>query len=192
HVQGEPHLWSHRPAVFIVNHQSSLVDLVITTTVLRAGFTAVVKREVADIPVFGPLLAMADFAFIDRADASQARDVLADAKAKLGRGVSVVISPEGTRSYTPEVGAFKKGAFHLAQQAGVPIVPIVIRNAGELMWRDARLARPGRVDVVVHPPIPTSGWTKADLDRAVVDVRDLYRKTLASWPSGSSTVKGVQ
>ncbi|RHW28499.1 HAD-IB family hydrolase [Nocardioides immobilis] len=191
-VTGERHLWSHRPAVFLVNHQSSLIDVLVTTTILRGGFTAVVKREVADIPVIGQLLTMADFAFIDRSDGSQALDVFETAKERLADGVSIAIAPEGTRSFSPEVGAFKKGAFHLAMQAGVPIVPIVIRNAGELMWRDARTARPGIVDVVVHPPILTVGWAKADLDRAVDDVHRLYKDTLEEWPAGRSpAVEGI-
>lgn len=190
-VTGEQHLWSHRPAVFLVNHQSSLIDVLVTTTILRGGFTAVVKREVADIPVIGPLLTLADFAFIDRSDGDQARDVFETAKQRLAAGTSIAIAPEGTRSFSPRIGAFKKGAFHLAMQAQVPIVPIVIRNAGELMWRDARTARPGTVEVVVHPPIPTLGWTKADLDDAVVEVHRLYRETLEEWPTASEPHEGV-
>jgi putative phosphoserine phosphatase/1-acylglycerol-3-phosphate O-acyltransferase len=181
-VDGEEHLWSHRPAVFLINHQSSLIDLLVTTTVLRGGFTAVAKREAAGIPVIGNLLKLADFAFVDRSDGDQARNAFAEAGERLLAGTSVVVAPEGTRSYSPQVGQFKKGAFHLAMQAGVPIVPIVIRNAGELMWRNARTARPGTVDVLVHEPIDTAGWTKADLDRTVVDVRRFYVDTLEQWP----------
>ena len=107
----------------------------------------------------------------------------AGAKERLAAGTSIAIAPEGTRSFTPQIGEFKKGAFHLAMQAGVPIVPIVIRNAGELMWRDARTARPGTVEVVVHPPIETTGWTKPDLDAAVNDVQRLYQETLEQWPA---------
>jgi putative phosphoserine phosphatase/1-acylglycerol-3-phosphate O-acyltransferase len=190
-IDGEANLWAHRPAVFLINHQSSLIDLVVTTTALRGGFTAVAKREAADIPVFGQLLKMADFAFVDRADSEQARDALAEAKERLASGVSVVIAPEGTRSFSPQIGRFRKGAFHLAMQAGVPIVPIVIRNAGELMWRNARTARPGRVDVIVRPPIQTAGWKKKDLDKAVVEVRAMYQETLENWPTGGAAVQAV-
>jgi len=94
-----------------------------------------------------------------------------------------VISPEGTRSVTPAVGPFKKGGFHLAMQAGVPIVPIVIRNAGEIMWRDAKIAQSGTIDVIVHPPIPTGGWRREDLDAAVARVQQLYVDTLEDWPA---------
>jgi len=98
-----------------------------------------------------------------------------------------VISPEGTRSVTPTVGPFKKGGFHLAMQAGVPIVPIVIRNAGEIMWRDAKIAQSGTIDVIVHPPIPTDGWTREDLDAAVANVQQLYVDTLEDWPTARQT-----
>jgi putative phosphoserine phosphatase/1-acylglycerol-3-phosphate O-acyltransferase len=125
---------------------------------------------------------MADFAFIDRTDSGQAQEALAQALERLEDGVSNVISPEGTRSLTPRVGTFKKGGFHLAMQAGVPIVPIVIRNAGELMWRNARTARPGTVQVRVHEPIPTTDWTKNDLDAAVEQVHRLFVETLERWP----------
>jgi putative phosphoserine phosphatase/1-acylglycerol-3-phosphate O-acyltransferase len=179
---GERHLWSHRPAVFFINHQSSLIDLLVTSTVLRGGFTAVAKAEAAHVPVIGQLLTMADFAFIDRSSSTQARDALQQARDRLRAGTSIVISPEGTRSLTPRVGKLKKGGFHLAMQAGVPIVPIVIRNAGELMWRNAKTARTGTVEVVVHEPIPTTGWTKEDLDRTVEHVQKLYEDTMEEWP----------
>jgi putative phosphoserine phosphatase/1-acylglycerol-3-phosphate O-acyltransferase len=189
-VDGERYLWSHRPAVFLINHQSSLLDLLVTTTVLRGGFTAVAKREAAAIPVIGTLLRLADFAFVDRADSAQARDALADAREHLRAGISVVVAPEGTRSSSPQVGPFKKGAFHLASQAGVPIVPIVIRNAGELMSRSARTARSGTIDVLVGEPVETTAWTKADLDRAVLDVRRLYVDALERWPEQGLAGRG--
>lgn len=181
-VSGAPHLWTHRPAVFMINHQSALIDLLVTTTALRGGFTGVAKQEAARMPVFGQLLSLADFAFLDRSDGAKARAALDQAAEKLARGTSIVISPEGTRSLTPSVGTFKKGGFHLAMQAGVPIVPVVIRNAGELMWRNAKTARSGTVEVLVHEPIPTTGWTKPDLDAAVVRVHQLFLDTLEDWP----------
>jgi putative phosphoserine phosphatase/1-acylglycerol-3-phosphate O-acyltransferase len=190
-VTGAPHLWSHRPAVFMINHQSALIDLIVTTSLLQGGFTGVAKKEAASVPVIGQLLTLADFAFLDRADGAQARMVLDQAAERLARGTSIVISPEGTRSLTPSIGLFKKGGFHLAMQAGVPIVPIVIRNAGELMWRAAKTARPGTVEVLVHEPIPTMGWTKRDLDAAVERVHRLYLDTLEDWPAAAGGATGT-
>lgn len=189
-IAGEANLWKHRPAVFIINHQSSLVDLLVTTTVMRGGFTAVAKAEAAAIPVIGRLLTMADFAFIERGNTTQSRAALKQALERLQAGTSIVISPEGTRSLTPRVGPFKKGAFHLAKQAGVPIVPIVIRNSGELMWRNAKTIHPGTVQLVVHEPISTTGWSKTDLDEAVIRVHELYVDTLDDWPPAARDEKG--
>ncbi|MDT5002314.1 MAG: putative phosphoserine phosphatase / 1-acylglycerol-3-phosphate O-acyltransferase, partial [Mycobacterium sp.] len=75
-----------------------------------------------------------------------------------------------------------KGGFHLARDAGVPIVPIVIRNAGEIMWRNAKVSQEGTLEVVVHEPLPTANWTKADLDGWVPRMRELYVDTLDDWP----------
>jgi putative phosphoserine phosphatase / 1-acylglycerol-3-phosphate O-acyltransferase len=180
-VTGEEHVWSHRPAVFVINHQSALVDLVVTARLLRTGFTAVAKREVRDTPLIGWLMAQADVAFVER-DGTGGRAALHGAVERLRAGPSVIMAPEGTRSRTPSVGPFKKGAFHLAAEAGVPIIPVVIRNAGELMWRDASLAHSGTVQVHVLPPIPTEGWGPADIDAAVEDVHARYVDTLEDWP----------
>ena len=140
-VHGAEHL-ATRPAVFLFNHQSQL-DVLILAKLLHGGFTGVAKKELARDPGFGLVFRLADVAFVDRHDTAQARKALEPAVQQLRDGISLVIAPEGTRSATPALGPFKKGAFHVAMQAGVPIVPIVIRNAGELMWRDATTHPPG-------------------------------------------------
>jgi len=186
-LQGEEHLYSQRPAVFVLNHQSSLLDALVVFKLLRGNFTGVAKKEAADIPVFGQFFKLAQFAFVDRGNTAQAKRALAPAVERLRAGVSLVIAPEGTRSYTPALGPFKKGAFHMAMQARVPIVPIVIRNAGELMSRDAKTLRPGTIQVLVHPPIPTADWTATDLDHRVRQVRQLFLDTLEHWPASSAS-----
>jgi 1-acyl-sn-glycerol-3-phosphate acyltransferase len=183
-VQGAEHLWSHRPAVYMINHQSP-IDPLVVGKILHGEFTGVVKKEVARIPVAGQFLRFANFAFIDRGNTAQAKAVLQPAVDRLRDGISLAIAPEGTRSHTPRLGPFKKGAFHVAMQAGVPIVPIVIRNAGELMSRDAKTMRSGTIDVAVHPPIGVDGWTVDGLDQRVAEVRKVFLDTLESWPSGA-------
>jgi HAD superfamily hydrolase (TIGR01490 family) len=181
-VRGEQHLWDQRPAVFLFNHQSQL-DMAILCKLMREGVTAVAKKELASHPVFGLAFRIAGVAFVDRAAPGRGREALEPVVQRLRDGISVVVAPEGTRSVTPALGEFKKGAFHMAMQAGVPIVPIVIRNAGELMWRDAMTIRSGRVDIVVHPPIDVSAWTTQELTKRVAEVRQLYLDTLNSWPA---------
>ena len=178
-VQGAEHL-SARPAVFLFNHQSQL-DVLVLSKLLRGGFTAVAKKGLENTPGFGLVFRLADVAFVDRGDPAQARQALEPAVQRLRDGISLVIAPEGTRSATPTLGPFKKGAFHVAMQAGVPIVPVVIRNAGELMWRGATTIQSGTVQVRVLPPIPTDGWTVEELDERVAEVRGQYLETLANW-----------
>ena len=180
-VIGEQHT-TRRPAVFFINHQSTLIDALVASNVVQRGFTVVAKAEVKQIPVLGQLLTLADVAFVDRSNTSKAVSALQPAVDKLRKGVSIIMSPEGTRSLSPRIGAFKKGGFHLARDAGVPIVPIVIRNAGEIMWRNAKVAQEGTIEVVVHEPVATANWTKADLDEWVPRMRQLYVDTLDEWP----------
>src|SRR6516164_3256231 len=180
-VTGGEHL-ATRPAVFLFNHQSQL-DVLILAKLLHGGFTGVAKKELANAPGFGLIFRLADVAFVDRHDHDQAVRALGPAVQKLRDGISLVIAPEGTRSPTPALGPFKKGAFHVAMQAGVPIVPIVIRNSGELMWRGATTIHAGTVQVTVLPPIATDGWDVASLDERVHEVRGQYLATLANWPA---------
>ena len=181
-LSGAEHLTSSRPCLFVFNHQSKL-DPFLVTKLVRGDFTGVAKKEARDVPGFGQLFQFADVAFVDRGNTSQARSVLEGPVAKVrDEGISLLIAPEGTRSATPRLGRFKKGAFHIAMQARVPMVPIVIRNANEVMWRGSQAIRQGTVEVVVLPPVDTSGWRPDTINDHVAQVRGLFVETLAHWP----------
>jgi putative phosphoserine phosphatase/1-acylglycerol-3-phosphate O-acyltransferase len=178
-TSGSEYLWSARPCVFLMNHQSKL-DPIIIMRLLRGGFTGVAKKEAANVPLFGQFFRLAGVVFVDRGNTRQAKAALAPAVTKLREeGVSLVIAPEGTRSATPRLGRFKKGAFHIAMQAGVPVVPIVIRNAGEVMWRGSQTLHGGTVEVQVLPPVDTRDWSPETIDEHVAYVRGLYLEALA-------------
>jgi putative phosphoserine phosphatase/1-acylglycerol-3-phosphate O-acyltransferase len=180
-VTGEDHLWSRRPAIFIFNHQSAL-DVLVMANLLRRDLTGVVKREAAHDPRFVVLGALGQVAYVDRRNHDQAVTALDSVVARLREGVSIAIAPQGTRSPTLEVGRFKKGAFRMAMQAGVPLVPVVLRNTGELMGKGSWLVHPGTVDVTVLESIDVSGWSPEDLDVRIDGVRRLFVDTLACWP----------
>jgi putative phosphoserine phosphatase/1-acylglycerol-3-phosphate O-acyltransferase len=165
-VKGEEHLWSHRPAVFTFNHQSSL-DALVVGSLVRRDLTAVAKKEAARDPRFAPIGLLADVAYIDRKNSTKARSALTPVVEKIQSGMSLAIAPEGTRTPTP----------HIAMQAGVPIVPIVLRNTGSLMWRGSSVVRQGTVEVVVLPPVATDGWHAEDIDRHVDEIRESYVNT---------------
>jgi putative phosphoserine phosphatase/1-acylglycerol-3-phosphate O-acyltransferase len=179
-VMGDEHLWSDRPAVFIFNHQSS-IDVAVIGALVRRDLTGVAKVEAARDPRFAPIGYVTDVVYVDRSNSTQARAALEPAVERLKGGTSIAIAPEGTRSPTPRLGRFKKGAFHLAMQAQVPIVPIVIRNAGDVMWRGSFVIRPGTIDVEVLKPISTRAWKASELDERVAGVRELFAETIEAW-----------
>jgi len=182
-VTGEEHLWSHRPAIFLFNHQSQL-DVVILGALMRKDFTGVAKKELAKDPTFAAIGWLTDIAYVDRGNLEKAKESMAGAVEALRAGKSLVVSPEGTRSPTPKLLPFKKGPFHMALQAGVPVVPIVIRNAGELMESHSLLITPGVAQVAVLPPISTARWTTKNLNTKIAAVRQTYLDTLDDWPTG--------
>lgn len=177
HVEGEEHLWSQRPAVFIFNHQSGL-DSILMAQLTKRDVVGIAKKELETTPIVGPLMKAAGVVFIERGDREKAIEGMKPAIDALREGLSVVIAPEGTRSATRRPGRFKKGAFHLAMAAGVPIVPVVFKNVLDALPRKGLVIRPATVDVVVHPPIPTTGWKRDDLDRHIAEIEQLYRDTL--------------
>lgn len=180
-ITGEENLWTQRPAVFMFNHQSGL-DMLVIGSLVRRDAAGVAKKEASRDPRFAPIGLVVDVAYVDRSNSSQARAAMEPAVEKLRGGTSLVIAPEGTRSPTPKLGRFKKGGFHMAMQAGVPVVPVVIRNSGDRMWRDSFFLHPGEVEVAVLPPVPTAGWDPDEIDGHVAEVRDMFARTLEDWP----------
>lgn len=177
-ISGEHHIWSHRPAVFIFNHQSN-VDMVIVARLMRRDISGVGKREIRDMPVVGRVMEAAGVVLIDRRDTASAVESLKSLVDTMRiEGKSVCMSPEGTRAVTPRLNDFKKGAFHLAIQAGVPIVPIVIHNSNDVQPKGDFIFHPGTVDVEVLPPIDTSQWSADAIDTHVEDVRNMYLQAL--------------
>ena len=176
-VRGAEHLRAPRPAVYVLNHQSG-IDPILICALLRGGFSAVAKKEIRRNPLLGPAFAFAGVAFVDRADLAQALRALAPAVDALRGGLSLAVAPEGTRSPGAAVGEFKKGAFRIAMAAGVPIVPICIHNAGDVLPRGGWLMRAARVRVTVLPPISTQTWKLERLDEEIAAVRRRYVECL--------------
>ncbi|MDG4667808.1 HAD-IB family hydrolase/lysophospholipid acyltransferase family protein [Mycobacterium sp. 236(2023)] len=180
-VLGRDNLTAQRPAVFIFNHRNQ-ADPLIAGRLVNDNFTSVGKKELENDPIVGTMGKIMDAAFIDRDDPKKAVEGLRKVEELARKGLSILIAPEGTRLDTTEVGEFKKGPFRIAMSAGIPIVPIVIRNAEVIAARDSSTFNPGTVDVVVYPPIPVDDWTHDNLPERIEEVRQLYLDTLKDWP----------
>ena len=177
-VRGREHLWERRPAIFMFNHQSN-ADMLIMASLIRRDIVGVGKRELKNLPLIGPLMGAAGVVFIDRSDRQAAIETMKPlVQAMQEEKKSLVIAPEGTRAPTRKLGAFKKGGFHVAIQSGVPIVPVVIHNSGDISPKGDKLFRSGTVHIDVLPAIETADWSVANIDEQVAAVRNAFLRTL--------------
>lgn len=171
-VRGKHNLTDIRPAVFCFNHQNA-ADFFIIMKLLRHDFTGIAKKELEKTPI-GPIFKALGAIYIDRSDKDKAIEDLKPAVDALKEGISVAIAPEGTRSGNATLGPFKSGAFHLAIQAGVPIVPIVIKNAYQAMSKGSFMLRPTHIEVVVLSPVDTALWKTKNIRQYKEKIRNQF------------------
>ena len=150
------------------NHQSHY-DIPVLFAVLGSNMRMVTKAELFRIPVFGPALRAAGFVSIDRSRRDRAVASLADARSLLHAGMSVWLAPEGTRSPSASMLPFKKGGFHLAQDAGVPILPVAINGTHRILSRSsARSLSKVSVTVTIMKAIDPSTFPAKAEGRALL------------------------
>ncbi|CAG7947248.1 unnamed protein product [Penicillium nalgiovense] len=180
-VEGAEYL-ATRPAVFIGNHQTEL-DVLMLGCVFPPYCSVTAKKSLRNIPFLGWFMSLSRTVFIDRANRETALKAFDGAAAEMrDHRQSVFIFAEGTRSYSdePTLLPFKKGAFHLAVKAGVPIVPIVTENYSHVLSPRAWRFNAGTIKIRVLPPIPTKDLTSGDVDSLTQSTRDSMLKTLAA------------
>ncbi len=171
-VTGGEHLIARSPCLFVSNHQG-LLDIFSIPWLLRGlPIFYCVKREFRLYPFIGQLAIFCDQVFIDRKAPAGARAPLKKALEKLRSGMCTIIFPEGRRRSTKALQSFKRGAFWMALETGIPIVPITIVNSGELLpTRTFDLVK-GTLRIVVDPPLETSHLTVDQLPELVTRVQD--------------------
>ncbi|KAJ3413517.1 hypothetical protein HDV05_007900 [Chytridiales sp. JEL 0842] len=180
-VEGEEHLDVQRPAVFICNHQSEL-DLVSIALAFPKATVIMAKKDLERVPLMGQSLKLAKDVLIDRGNRQSAIETMAKvAKEIQEKKIGLFLFPEGTRSYqtTNELLPFKKGAFYLAIQGQIPLVPIVVSSYHDVYCLRRQLFEGGEIRVKVLPPVTTNGLTTADVDKLLNKTQDMMAKTLA-------------
>ncbi|KAG8920341.1 1-acylglycerol-3-phosphate O-acyltransferase [Tulasnella sp. 419] len=176
-VEGAEHL-SSSSAVYLGNHQSML-DLMYLGSIYPQRCSVMAKKSLKYTPLLGQFMVLAGAVFIDRGNSKEAMKSLANAGNEMKRrNASVWVFPEGTRTLFPtsDLLAFKKGAFHLAVQSGVPIVPVVCEN----YWRiyHSGVFESGTLRIRVLPPIATVGLTSDDVSGLAQRTRDAMLQAL--------------
>jgi 1-acyl-sn-glycerol-3-phosphate acyltransferase len=146
--------------VFMSNHVSNMDPLALFPSIPRR-LSVLAKKELFRIPILGFGMRQAKFVPLDRSDRKAAIESLNAAVRFLHEGLSFVVFPEGTRSLDGRLGPFKKGAFRMTIEAGVPIVPVSLAGTQHLLPKGEWAVRPGDVTVRFDPPVDTS---KYDVD----------------------------
>lgn len=175
-ITGEEHLAG--PAIFASNHQA-MIDVVFLPALLPKTLKWVAKRELIRIPLWGWAFS-AGAVFIDRSDPHKAWQDIEAGLQGLPRGWSICIFPEGTRSRTGELGAFKKGLGHIALRTRLPVVPMAFDGAHDVTPPGGGLVYPGTIQLTVGAPIPTDHWREENLAEHLAEVRDAVQMCLDS------------
>ncbi|HEX3558747.1 MAG TPA: lysophospholipid acyltransferase family protein [Pyrinomonadaceae bacterium] len=177
-VSGLEHLDPRRSYVFIANHRSFLDTATLFCYVgRRVGLLA--KKELLKVPILGYGMGFVNILAIDRSNRARAMETTKIATDRLRAGVSFGVFAEGTRARPRQLLPFKKGGFYMAVEAGVPVVPVAIRNTDAMMGKGTGAARPGTIEMVVLPPIETEGLkTDEDVKRLTERTRSLVAEEL--------------
>jgi 1-acyl-sn-glycerol-3-phosphate acyltransferase len=183
-VQGLERLDRVPPYVFVANHQSWL-DPPALFTYLGRDLAFLVKKELYRLPILNPGLYWIDCAPVDRSNKERAIESIRLAAEKVRNGRSFIIYPEGTRTRNGDMLPFKKGAFHMAIAAGVPIVPITVNGAYEIMPRGPVRAIPGTIHITVHEPVQVTGYGSERAKELAERVWRIVHSTLRHHRSGA-------
>jgi len=168
-TRGKSNIDKTQSYVIVSNHQSQY-DIFVLYGWLGIDFKWVMKQELRKVPALGIACEKIGHIFIDRSNTEAALRSLQEAKSKIVNGTSVIFFPEGTRSKDGKLGNFKKGAFKMALDLGIPILPVTISGTREILPTRSIDLFPGRARMTIHPPVDISGYDNSN-------VRDLMEKT---------------
>ena len=168
-VTGLENVSHSAPQIFVANHQS-IFDIFAILAHVPASVRFVAKKEMGQIPILATGMRAAGHVFIDRRDRRGATEAMRLAGERMKRDqLSLGLFPEGTRSQTGDLGEFKKGAFALAIETQVPIVPLAVDGGYRVSTRGR--IRASRMLVYLGEPLPTEGRTLEDRDEVLSVVR---------------------
>jgi 1-acyl-sn-glycerol-3-phosphate acyltransferase len=176
-VTGLENLNPTQSYVVVCNHQS-MFDIFAVYGWFPFIFKWMMKAELRKIPLVGKACEAAGHIFINRSNPIEAKHSLEKAEAQLQNGVSVVVFPEGTRTYTGEMGQFKRGAFRIATDLSLPIVPVTLRGSFERMHRNSCIVHPGTIEMQIHEPIDVVPYLPDHTAELIQKTRDKIHSAL--------------
>ncbi|MFH1981281.1 MAG: lysophospholipid acyltransferase family protein [Pseudomonadota bacterium] len=171
-VEGRGNIDKNQSYVIVANHQSHF-DILVLYGWMGIDFKWVMKMELRKVPVIGIACDRLGHIYIDRSNTEAAIGTIREARRKITGGTSVVFFPEGTRSRTGELLRFKKGAFKMAIDLGIPILPVTITGTRDILPPHTVNLFPGRAHMRIHPPIDTTHYSADNLGPLMETARQL-------------------
>lgn len=188
-ISGTEKVDANRSYILCPNHQSNADILaILLTTPVR--YVWVIKKELLKVPIFGWGLGRTGAISLDRSKGKEALQRMKDSSSALREGWSVLVYPEGTRTYDGHIQDFKRGAFVMAVHTQTPILPLTVNGAYKIMPRGTVRYTPGHMKLVLGDPIETQGMTEEDIPilmektrQAIIDNFDFDYDPFAEGPN---------
>ena len=178
-VKGRENIDARSSYVFVANHQGAY-DIFSIYGFLNHNFKWMMKKSLEKIPFAGQACKLSRHIMVDRSSASAIRETMDNAKKILKDGISLVVFPEGSRTPDGRIKKFKRGAFSLATEFGLPIVPITIDGSYDVMTKSSLRIMPGHIKITIHKPIhfePVKG-DKGVIERLMNDSFEIIKDSL--------------
>ncbi len=176
-VEGRENLDPEQSYVLVSNHQSQY-DIFLLYGWLGVDFKWVMKKELRNVLGIGVACDRLGHVFIDRSNHAAALATLETAKARIVGGTSVIFFPEGTRSRDGQLKMFKKGAFRMAIDLGLPILPLTVTGTRDVLPAGTSDLFPGSARLIIHPPISVVGLAADDCSNLLEETRSVIASSL--------------
>lgn len=176
-ARGHENLDKNKSYVFVANHQGAF-DIFLTYGFLNHNIVWMQKHSLRNLPLVGYASKTAGHVFVNNTNATTRAFTLKEAISKVKDGVSIVIFPEGARTHTGKMRQFKKGAFYIATEEKLPIVPITINGPFDVLKRGTLDLKPGKLELVIHKPIPTENICEDDIPELIDTTREIIYSAL--------------
>ncbi len=176
-VKGLEKLDKNASYVFTPNHQSAF-DIFLIYGYLNYNIKWVQKHTLRKIPFVGKASEIAGHVFVNQSSLKSMLETIRKAEEELQDGVSMVIFPEGSRTYDGKMTKFKKGAFIIAKEMKLPIVPVTLNGPFNVMKIHTYLINPGKMELIIHDPIPTEGIVDEEIPALVDKTRNIIHQSL--------------
>ena len=176
-TRGHENLDSSKSYVCVANHQGAF-DIFLTYGFLNHNIIWMQKHSLRSLPLVGYASKMAGHVFVNSTNATTRALTLKEAISKVKDGVSIVIFPEGARTHTGKMRQFKKGAFYIATEEKLPIVPITINGPFDVLKRGTLGLKPGKLELVIHEPISTESILEDDIPELINKTKDIIYSAL--------------